>query len=180
MSFWRFFLILALSLGVALAVPAIAAEEGGGQADPGAGAGAGAGEPQAQPGAAPGEAAPAAQVREVEGEISSIDAQNQTLRVGGFAGLFGTPLQVTDKTKFMAPGGKAIDFNALKEGDRIRASYQMVQDQNVANEIELLQPAPAAGAGGAAPEGGGAAPKEGGGAAPEGQQPSGGERGPSY
>jgi hypothetical protein len=200
---------LALSLGLAVGLPAAwAQQESGGQMqggseqpmDQGAGAqqqpmdqGAGGAEQQQpadqgagaqqQPGA---EAAPAGQMKEVEGEISSIDAQNQTLRVGGFAGLFGTSIQVTDQTKFVPrEGAEAVDFSALKEGDRIRASYQTVGDRNMANEIEVIspkagaapapgqeqQPAPGAGAGGM--EGGGAGSSEQ-------PPPSGSPSGPSY
>jgi hypothetical protein len=206
MRSWKFLLISALVLGLAVGLSAAWAEDGASQTQGGAGSqqdmgGAGAQQEQGAPGAQQdpgaagaqqGQGAAPGQTKEVEGEISSIDAQNQTLRVGGFAGLFGTSLQVTDQTKFVpSQGAEAVDFNSLKEGDRIRASYQMVGDRNVANEIEVISPkagaAPAPGsekqAPGAAPgAGAGGGGMEGGAGSSEQQQqpPSGGSSGPSY
>jgi len=194
MKFPRFLLIVALCLGLALVVPAIAADEGAGQSDADMGAGAavaqqqapGAQQPPEEGAAAPG-AQPAEQMREVEGEISNVDMENRTVRVGGFAGLFGTDLQVTDQTRIVpAPGAPAADFSSLKEGDRVRASYQRVGDRNVANEIVILSPAAGEGAGAppAAGEEGAGGPPAGGAPPPE-QQPGGGGPhegggGPSY
>lgn len=181
----RFSLIGVLCLALALAVPAIAQEsgsdmgaQGGAAAEPGMEQGAG--------GAAPGEQAPSAEqppaagaegqqaeMKEVEGKISSLDPQNKTMKVGGLAGLFGTELHVTDQTRFVpGPGVPSADFSALKEGDRIRASYQKVGDRNVANEVVVLTPSeqPPAGAG----AGAGAPPSEGAGGM-ESQPPAGQE-----
>jgi hypothetical protein len=157
-----------------------------GAAEPGAGAGGA--EQQQDPGAAqpaPEGAAPQAEMKEVEGKISKIDPQGKMLKVGGLAGLFGTDLHVTDQTKFVpGPGVPSVDFSSLKEGDRIRASYQKMGDRNVANEIVVLTPTEQAPAG-AAPEqgapGAGGAGGAGGGAGQGGtESPSQGPSGPSY
>jgi hypothetical protein len=77
----------------------------------------------------------------------------------------------------------AVDFSSLKEGDRIRASYQKMGDRNVANEIVVLTPTEQAPAG-AAPEKGAGAGGAGAGGAGAGQggteSPSKGPSGPSY
>lgn len=82
------------------------------------------------------------QKQEVEGEVSSLDKQNQTLTVGGLMGIGGTTLQVTDQTRFEpGPGAEgARDFQALSEGDRIRATYSKRGDQNIAEQIIVLSP----------------------------------------
>ncbi|MFH0809891.1 MAG: hypothetical protein V2A77_05420 [Pseudomonadota bacterium] len=83
------------------------------------------------------------QMNEVEGEVSGIDRPKKTLTVGGFSGLFGTDLEVTDRTRFVAgPGGAPATFDTLWEGDRIRASYRKVGDKNVAEEVVVLSPQP--------------------------------------
>jgi hypothetical protein len=109
-------------------------DQGAAASDPGQGA--------AQQQGGPGQKAPSAEapVKEAEGKITYLDPQAHTMRIGGFAGLFGTNLEVTDQTKFMAPGGKQVDFNSLKEGDRVRASYQRVGDRNIANQISIIPP----------------------------------------
>jgi hypothetical protein len=146
-----------------------------GATDPGVGAGGA--EQQQDPGAAqpaPEGAAPQAEMKEVEGKISKIDPQGKMLKVGGLAGLFGTDLHVTDQTKFVpGPGVPSVDFSSLKEGDRIRASYQKMGERNVANEIVVLTPTEQAPAG--------AAPEKGAGAGQGGtESPSKSPSGPSY
>jgi hypothetical protein len=190
MRFWRLVLILALCLGLAAALPALAEQGSSGsdmggsssQGDAGGGGGGAAAPEQQQDPAAGGQAgpqaaAPAAEMKEIEGTISGLNAQQKSLKIGGFAGLFGTDLQVTDQTRFVSAAGAApADFSSLKEGDRVRASYQKVGDKNVANEIMILSaPGQAPGAAGeekggaaapSAPEGGAAGAGGGGQAAP--------------
>ena len=198
MRFVRLSLIYALCLGLILAVPAMAEEQGSSQSrqdmgSQGAGGMApGTEQPSGQPeggagsmapggaseqgGAAAGPGAqPAGPMNEVEGKVNNVNPQSQTLKVGGFAGLFGTNLQVTNETRFIpAPGEQSASLSTLKEGDRVRVSYRKVDGQNIVSEITVLSSA-----GGQAPSG---APQPSqGGMAPESgqQQPPASEQAPA-
>jgi hypothetical protein len=130
-------LIVLLSVLALLITPAIAG--GQGSQDMGAGGKAAMGEQQA------------------EGSISSIDQAAKTMKVQPAApGAAPMTLHFSDKTKVMDQMGKEVKVSALKEGDRIRASYMREAGKDMASKIEML---PAAGAPGAPPSG--AAPKGG-------------------
>jgi Cu/Ag efflux protein CusF len=156
----RIFLVLALFLGLVVAVPVLAAEQdmsGGaatserpmdqGRQDMGADAG----------GAAPSDKAmdqKQAEMKSVEGKVRNVDMAKNEIKVGGWAGLFGTSLKVDQNTKFHGP---AQNLQSLKEGDQVRASYRKVGDQNVATDITIVsEPGGAAAPSGKQPSGGGA------------------------
>lgn len=88
--------------------------------------------------------------QQAEGSISSIDQAAKTMQVQPAApGAAPMTLHFSDKTKVMDQMGKEVNVSALKEGDRIRASYKREEGKDMASKIEMLPP------GGAAPGAGG-------------------------
>jgi Cu/Ag efflux protein CusF len=128
-------LIVLLSVLALLLVPALAI-----------GAGEGMGDPKAMKG------------QQMEGTISSIDMQNKIMHLQpSQAGQAPMTLYLSDKTQVMGAAGAAMNWNQLKEGDRIRASFMKQDGKDMANKVEVLSPG-----GAAAPRGGAAKPSGGG------------------
>lgn len=130
-------LVLLLSILAILAAPAwaVAAGEGAGGGDMGAGGMAG-------------------QEQQIEGSVSKVDQQQQTVSVQPTEpGQMAKTLHVDQSTQVMGPEGQQMSWNELKEGDRIRASFMKKDGKDQASSIEVM---PEAGAGAGGMEGGGA------------------------
>jgi Cu/Ag efflux protein CusF len=96
--------------------------------------------------------------QQMEGTISSIDMQNKIMQLQpSQAGQAPMTLYLSDKTQVMGAAGAAMNWNQLKEGDRIRASFMKQDGKDMADKVEVLSPS-----GAAAPRGGAAKPSGGG------------------
>ena len=92
---------------------------------PGAGVGAGA-------------AAPEKVAREVEGTVKRVDPGAKSVQVSaGLLGLFGATLEVTDETKINV-GGKDGSLMDIREGAKVKASYESRDGKNVAKSIDVM------------------------------------------
>jgi hypothetical protein len=84
--------------------------------------------------------------RQVEGTVSKVDAIGKTVGVStGLFGLLGKTVQVEERTQIRVQGQPA-PLTEVKEGDRIKASYEVRDGKNVAKAIDVtaekLAPAP--------------------------------------
>jgi Cu/Ag efflux protein CusF len=92
---------------------------------PGAGAGAGA-------------AAPEKMAKEVEGTVKKVDPATKSVQVSaGLLGLFGATLEVTDETKINVEG-KDGSLTDIREGAKVKASYESRDGKNVAKSIDVI------------------------------------------
>jgi hypothetical protein len=74
---------------------------------------------------------------QVEGTVSKVDAIGKTVGVStGFFGLLGKTVQVDEGTKIRVQGQPA-PLTDVKEGDRIKASYEVRDGKNVAKLIDV-------------------------------------------
>jgi hypothetical protein len=77
------------------------------------------------------------EMKELTGTVRQVDEESSALRVsGGVLGLGDTTLQVTDHTRIQVEGREGA-LTDLREGTRIRASYEDRQGINVARSIEV-------------------------------------------
>ncbi len=75
--------------------------------------------------------------RQVEGTVSKVDALGKTVGVStGFFGLLGRTLQVDDGTQIRVQGQPA-SLTEIKEGARVKASYEVRDGKNVARMIDV-------------------------------------------
>ena len=92
-----------------------------------------------QPMTAP-RSAPAPEIpkeRQIEGKVGKVDALGKTVGVStGFFGLLGRTLQVDDGTLIRVQGQPA-SLTEIKEGDRVKASYEVRDGKNVARMIDV-------------------------------------------
>lgn len=131
--------------------------------------------PGTPPRPAPGAGVPEApeKAKEVEGTVKKVDPAMKSVQVSsGLLGLFGATLEVDDATKINVDG-KDGSIADIREGAKVKASYESRDGKNVAKSIDVM-PAETTGApaGTGTPSGGGAYPKTPG-AAPPGGTPSG-------
>lgn len=73
---------------------------------------------------------------EVEGTVKKIDAMAKTVEVSRLLGLMATKLEVTSDTQIRVDG-KDVTLTDLREGARIKASYESQAGKNVARSIEV-------------------------------------------
>jgi len=87
--------------------------------------------------------------KQVEGPVKKVDPLSRTVQVGWFLGIFRTTLEVTDDTQIQADGRKGSLLD-IREGAKVKASYEPRDGKNVAKSIEVLpaEPEKAAGPGG--------------------------------
>jgi len=92
----------------------------------------------------PGMAAPPPEVpkeKQIEGTVSKVDASAKTVGVStGFFGLLGATVRVGDETQIVVQGQPAA-LTEIKEGDPVKASYEVRDGNNIAKSIEVM-PAP--------------------------------------
>ncbi len=107
---------------------------------------------QTMPAPAPGPAAPGAPGMEsppaprapsppveklVDGPVKKVDPANKTVQVGWFLGLFRTTLEVTKDTRIGVDRGKG-SLQDIREGARVKASYEYRDGKNIAKSIEVM------------------------------------------
>lgn len=73
----------------------------------------------------------------LDGPVKKVDPTSRSVEVGWFLGLFGTKLAVTDDTHIAVAGMKG-SLSDIREGDRVKASYEARDGQNVAKSIEVI------------------------------------------
>jgi hypothetical protein len=94
-------------------------------------------------GASPGTPSPPASVlpakdEDVTGTVANVDPAAKTVQVtSGFLGLFGKTLQVTDHTQIQVEG-RPDSLMGIREGAKIRASYEPRTGKNYAKVIEVM------------------------------------------
>ncbi len=92
-----------------------------------------------QPMTAP-RSAPAPEIpkeQQIEGTVSKVDALGKTVGVStGFFGFFGRTLQVDDGTQIRVQGQPA-SLTEIKEGAKVKASYEVRDGKNVAEMIDV-------------------------------------------
>jgi hypothetical protein len=75
--------------------------------------------------------------RHVEGTVSKVDAMGKTVGVStGLFGLIGRTVQVDEGTRIRVQGQPA-PLTEVKEGDRIKASYEVRDGKNIAKLIDV-------------------------------------------
>lgn len=96
---------------------------------------------QTQPPARPAPAAPAApKTHEVEGTVSEVKPSEKTVKVSsGLFGLMGATVQVNEQTKIRVDGKDAA-LTELKEGAKVKATYESQDGKNLAKSIEAERP----------------------------------------
>jgi Cu/Ag efflux protein CusF len=106
---------------------------------------------QAQPAPRPAPGAPAADPRpkQVEGTVKKVDPAANTVQVSGLMGIMGTTLEVTRETQIQVEGKQAL-LADIREGAKVKASYETRDGKNVAKSIDVI---PAAAEQPAAPKG---------------------------
>jgi Cu/Ag efflux protein CusF len=88
------------------------------------------------PGAGPGLEEP--REKEVEGTVSKVDPTAKTLQVSwGLFGLLGSTLQVTDETQVRIEG-RQDSLAGIREGAKVKASYETREGKNIARSIEVM------------------------------------------
>jgi len=76
------------------------------------------------------------QERLVEGPVKKVDPAAKTVQVGWFLGFFRMTLEVTDDTYIAVEGMKASLLD-IREGDKVKASYEPRDGKNIARSIEV-------------------------------------------
>ena len=72
------------------------------------------------------------------GTVANVDPAAKTVQVtSGFLGLFGKTLQVTDHTRIQMEG-RPDSLMGIREGAKIRASYEPRTGKNYAKVIEVM------------------------------------------
>ncbi len=82
----------------------------------------------------------------IEGPVKDVDPAAKTVQVGWFLGLLSTTLEVTGDTQ-IAVGGTKASLPDIREGDRVKAAYEIREGKNIAKSIEVTPPEEKAGAG---------------------------------
>lgn len=91
----------------------------------------------------------------VEGPVKKVDPLAQTVQVGWFLGLLSTTVEVTGDTAIASADGKRTSLLDIREGDRVKASYEDRDGMNIAKSIEVT---PAEAVGSSSTSGGRASP----------------------
>jgi hypothetical protein len=99
--------------------------------------------PPPRPTTPPGSVAPAPAVpqeRHIEGTISKVDPLQKTVGISkGLFGLFGATVRVAEDTQIRVDG-KPGTLAEIKEGSRVKASYEVREGANMAKSIEVMPP----------------------------------------
>lgn len=74
--------------------------------------------------------------KSIDGPVKGVDPLAKTVRVGWFLGLLSTTLDVTEDTQIAVEGVKG-SLEMIREGDRVKASYEAKDGKNVARAIDV-------------------------------------------
>lgn len=76
--------------------------------------------------------------KEVEGTVKKVDSAARSVQVSsGILGLFGATLEVTDQTKIQVEGKDGV-LSDIREGTKVKASYESRDGKNVATAIDVM------------------------------------------
>jgi hypothetical protein len=76
--------------------------------------------------------------KEVEGTVKKVDPAKKEVQVSsGLLGIFGATLEVTDATKINVQG-KDGSLADIREGAKVKASYESRDGKNVAKSIDVM------------------------------------------
>ena len=91
--------------------------------------------PAPLPGASPAQQVP--QDKQLEGMVKKVDPLTKTVEVSsGIFNLFGATLQVGDETQIRVDG-RQESLMGVREGAKVKASYEVRDGKNVAKSIEV-------------------------------------------
>jgi hypothetical protein len=77
-------------------------------------------------------------VKDVEGTVKKVDPAGKSVQVSsGLLGLLGATMEVTDETKISVQG-KEGSIADIREGAKVKASYESRGGKNVAKSIEVM------------------------------------------
>src|SRR5262245_6060144 len=86
---------------------------------------------------APADKAVEGAVKAVEGSVKKVDPAGQTVQISaGFLGLMGKTLQVDDRTQIQVEGRQGT-LADIREGTKVKASYEPRDGRNIATRIEV-------------------------------------------
>ena len=77
----------------------------------------------------------------MEGPVKAVDPLGKTVRVGWLLGLLGTTLEVTEETRIAAEGMTG-SLQDIREGDEVKAAYEVRDGKNIAKTIEVTEAEP--------------------------------------
>ena len=80
-------------------------------------------------------------VKLVDGPVKKVDPQSNTISVGWLLGFLSTTLEVTEDTQIAVDGMKASLMD-IREGDEVKASYEVQNGKNLAKSIEVTEAEP--------------------------------------
>jgi Cu/Ag efflux protein CusF len=72
----------------------------------------------------------------IDGPVKNVDPVAKTVQVGWFLGLLSTTLEVTGDTQIAVAGMKTSLLD-IREGDKVKASYEARDGKNIAKSIEV-------------------------------------------
>lgn len=75
----------------------------------------------------------------VDGPVKGIDSSARSIKVGWLLGLLSTTLEVNDQTRIAVDGEKG-SVDMIREGDQVKASYDVRDGKNVARAIDVIHP----------------------------------------
>jgi len=77
----------------------------------------------------------------MEGPVKAVDPLGKTVRVGWLLGLLGTTLEVTEETRIAVEGATG-SLQDIREGDEVKAAYEVRDGKNIAKTIEVTEAEP--------------------------------------
>ena len=90
------------------------------------------------------------QAKVMDGPVKQVDPLGKTVRVGWLFGLLSTTLDVTEETRIAVEGATG-SLQDLREGDVVKAAYEVRDGKNIAKAIEVTAAEPRRGAAAPAP-----------------------------
>jgi len=82
----------------------------------------------------------------MDGPVKQVDPLGKTISVGWLFGLLSTTLEVTEDTRIAVEGATG-SLQDIREGDRVKASYEAQDGKNIAKSIEVTESEARRGAG---------------------------------
>jgi hypothetical protein len=78
------------------------------------------------------------QAKVMDGPVKQVDPLEKTIAVGWLFGLFSTTLEVTEDTRIAVKGATG-SLQDIREGDVVKASYEVRDGKNIAKAIEVTE-----------------------------------------
>jgi len=85
------------------------------------------------------------QAKVMDGPVKQVDPLGKTVRVGWLFGLMSTTLDVTEETRIAVEGATG-SLQDLREGDVVKAAYEVRDGKYIAKAIEVTEAEPRRGA----------------------------------